>query len=80
MIFQKDLNAELVEFDKAKIEKLTLTNKDRAKLVFEACKNENYAISDIESKERKIAPPPPFMTSTLQQSASNRLGFNPKKL
>lgn len=79
MIFQKDLNAELVEFDKAKIEKLTLTNNDRAKLVFEACKNENYAISDIESKERKIAPPPPFMTSTLQQSASNRLGFNPKK-
>ncbi|MCE7191705.1 type I DNA topoisomerase [Campylobacter coli] len=79
MIFQKDLNAELVEFDKAKIEKLTLTNKDRAKFVFEACKNENYAISDIESKERKIAPPPPFMTSTLQQSASNRLGFNPKK-
>lgn len=79
MIFQKDLNAELVEFDKAKIEKLTLTNKDRAKLVFEACKNENYAISNIESKERKIAPPPPFMTSTLQQSASNHLGFNPKK-
>ncbi|EAI1149607.1 type I DNA topoisomerase [Campylobacter coli] len=79
MIFQKDLNTELVEFDKAKIEKLTLTNKDRVKLVFEACKNENYAISDIESKERKIAPPPPFMTSTLQQSASNRLGFNPKK-
>lgn len=79
MIFQKDLNTELVEFDKVKIEKLTLTNKDRAKLVFEACKNENYAISDIESKERKIAPPPPFMTSTLQQSASNRLGFNPKK-
>lgn len=79
MTFQKDLDAELVEFDKTKIEKLTLTNKDRAKLVFEACKNENYAISDIESKERKIAPPPPFMTSTLQQSASNRLGFNPKK-
>lgn len=79
MIFQKDLNAELVEFDKAKIEKLTITNKDRAKLILEACKNENYAISDIESKERKIAPPPPFMTSTLQQSASNRLGFNPKK-
>ncbi|EAL7446613.1 type I DNA topoisomerase [Campylobacter coli] len=79
MIFQKDLDAELVEFDKAKIEKLTITNKDRAKLILEACKNEVYSISDIESKERKIAPPPPFMTSTLQQSASNRLGFNPKK-
>lgn len=79
MIFKQDLEAELVEFEKAKIEKLTITNKDRAKLVFEVCKNENYTISDIESKERKIAPPPPFMTSTLQQSASNRLGFNPKK-
>ncbi|HEB8421113.1 TPA: type I DNA topoisomerase [Campylobacter coli] len=79
MIFQKDLDAELVEFDKAKIEKLTIINKDRAKLILEACKNEVYSISDIESKERKIASPPPFMTSTLQQSASNRLGFNPKK-
>ncbi len=38
MIFQKDLDAELVEFDKAKIEKLTITNKDRAKLILEACK------------------------------------------
>ncbi|QOP69101.1 DNA topoisomerase 1 [Campylobacter coli] len=79
MIFQKDLDAELVEFDKVEIEKLTIINKDRAKLILEACKNEVYSISDIESKERKIAPPPPFMTSTLQQSASNRLGFNPKK-
>ncbi|XGQ69739.1 type I DNA topoisomerase [Campylobacter hepaticus] len=79
MIFQKDLDAELVEFDKAKIEKLSITNKDRAKLVFQACKDETYEIFDIQSKERKISPPPPFMTSTLQQSASNRLGFNPKK-
>lgn len=79
MIFKKDLEAELIEFDKTKIEKLTITNKDRAKLVLEACKNDNYFISEIENKERKISPPPPFMTSTLQQSASNRLGFNPKK-
>lgn len=79
MIFAKDLEAELVEFDKAKIEKLTLTNKDRAKLIFEECKKGEFIIKEIESKERKIAPPPPFMTSTLQQSASNQLGFSPKK-
>ncbi|MBZ7944143.1 type I DNA topoisomerase [Campylobacter sp. RM13744] len=79
MIFNSDLDAELVEFDKIKIEKLTITNKDRAKLILEACKNDIYTIENIESKERKITPPPPFMTSTLQQSASNRLGFNPKK-
>lgn len=79
MIFAKDLEAELVEFDKMKIEKLTLTNKDRAKLIFEECKKGAFIIKEIESKERKIAPPPPFMTSTLQQSASNQLGFSPKK-
>ena len=79
MIFEKDLDAELVAFDKAKIERLSLTNKDRAKLVFEECKKGEFVIKEIESKERKIAPPPPFMTSTLQQSASNQLGFSPKK-
>ncbi|EDP6893347.1 type I DNA topoisomerase [Campylobacter lari] len=79
MVFEKDLQAELVEFQNQKIEKLSLTNEDRAKLIFEACKNANFKIKDIESKDRKIAPQAPFMTSTLQQSASNRLGFNPKK-
>ncbi|WP_257936002.1 type I DNA topoisomerase [Campylobacter lari] len=79
MIFEKDLQAELVEFQNQKIEKLSLRNEDRAKLIFEACKNANFKVKDIESKDRKIAPQAPFMTSTLQQSASNRLGFNPKK-
>ncbi|MPB16726.1 type I DNA topoisomerase [Campylobacter lari] len=79
MVFKKDLQAELVEFQNQKIEKLSLTNEDRAKLIFNACKNAKFKINNIESKDRKITPPPPFMTSTLQQSASNRLGFNPKK-
>ncbi|EAL4711958.1 type I DNA topoisomerase [Campylobacter lari] len=79
MIFEKDLQAELIEFQNQKIEKLSLTNEDRVKLIFENCKNTSFKIKDIESKDRKIAPQAPFMTSTLQQSASNRLGFNPKK-
>ncbi|EHZ7232700.1 type I DNA topoisomerase [Campylobacter upsaliensis] len=79
MIFSKDLEAELVEFDAKKLEKLSLTNKDRAKLILEECQKAQFVVENIESKERKIAPPPPFMTSTLQQSASNRLGFTPKK-
>lgn len=79
MIFKKDLNAELVEFEGKKLEKLSLTNKDRAKLILTACQKAQFSVENIESKERKIAPQPPFMTSTLQQSASNALGFNPKK-
>ncbi|WP_169764038.1 type I DNA topoisomerase [Campylobacter mucosalis] len=77
--FKKDLEAELINFDGQKIEKLTIQNPDRAKLIVDTLKNEQFFISEIESKERKTSPNPPFMTSTLQQSASNALGFSPKK-
>ncbi|MDL0088941.1 type I DNA topoisomerase [Campylobacter gastrosuis] len=77
--FKTNLDAELIKFENQKIEKLTILNPDRAKLIVERLKGEKFAVSDIESKERKTAAQPPFMTSTLQQSASNRLGFSPKK-
>lgn len=35
-----------------------------------------YAITAIETKRTKSRPSPPFITSTLQQQASTRLGFN----
>lgn len=79
MVFKENLEAVLVEFEGKKIEKLTITNKDRAKKIFQLCQNAVYVVEELESKERKTTPPPPFMTSTLQQSASTRLAFNPKK-
>ncbi|WP_103620692.1 type I DNA topoisomerase [Campylobacter concisus] len=78
-VFKKDLDAELVKFENQKIEKLTIQNPDRAKYIIENLQNEKFSVHEIESKDRKIQPSPPFMTSTLQQSASNRLGFSPKK-
>ena len=78
-IFKKDLDAELVKFENQKIEKLTIQNPDRAKYIIENLQNEKFSVREIESKDRKIQPSPPFMTSTLQQSASNRLGFSPKQ-
>ena len=78
-VFKKDLDAELVKFENQKIEKLTIQNPDRAKYIIENLQNEKFSVREIESKNRKIQPSPPFMTSTLQQSASNRLGFSPKK-
>ena len=37
------------------------------------------SINKIEKKPSKRTPPPPFMTSTLQQEASQKLGFSVKK-
>jgi DNA topoisomerase I len=38
-----------------------------------------YLVRDIVEKERQRHPRPPFITSTLQQDASNKLGFNAKR-
>ncbi len=40
---------------------------------------EAWHIHDIKESEVKRAPRPPFITSTLQQAASSRLGFSPSK-
>ncbi|NOQ21870.1 MAG: type I DNA topoisomerase [Candidatus Aegiribacteria sp.] len=39
----------------------------------------NWKISKVISREKSITPPPPFITSTLQQTASNRLAFSPSR-
>ena len=38
-----------------------------------------FVVKDITEKERQRHPRPPFITSTLQQDASNKLGFNAKR-
>ncbi len=74
-----EIEAILVEFEGVKQEKMTITNGDRAKYIFDALNGKTYKVKDIQTKERKTQAPPPFMTSSLQQSASNLLGFSPKK-
>jgi DNA topoisomerase-1 len=41
--------------------------------------NQSYQISDLQKKVVKRNPPPPFITSTLQQEAASRLGYSTKK-
>lgn len=59
--------------------KLEITNKKTAETVEEAIKKESFIIDSITDKKRLKNPQPPFMTSTLQQAAYNRLGFSVKK-
>ena len=78
-LFNKSIEALLVEFEKEKISKMSISNADRAKYIENILKSEEFKVSKIETKERKTSTPPPFMTSSLQQAASNQLGFSPKK-
>lgn len=48
------------------------------KIISEA-KKSAWKIVEVKETEAKRAPKPPFITSTLQQSASSRLGFAPSR-
>lgn len=78
-VFKKDLEAEFVKFNDKKMEKLSVKAEKEAKEIVNVIKSETFKIREIESKERKTNPQPPFMTSSLQQAASSSLGFSPKK-
>jgi len=78
-LFNKNIESLLVEFDGKKIEKMTVSNGDRANEIKTRLQDENFKVGKIDKKERKSSPSPSFMTSTLQQSASSVLGYSPKK-
>ncbi len=78
-LFNKQIEANIVEFEKEKISKMTITNGDRARYIQNLLKDEEFLVEKIETKERKTSTPPPFMTSSLQQASSNILGYSPKK-
>lgn len=78
-VYKKALEAQVVAFNGKKLDKLDINSQKLADEIVTEIKNATSQITNIESKERKITANPPFMTSTLQQSASNRLGFSPKR-
>ncbi len=71
-----DFRAELAKIDgKAK----KVKNEKEATIIQNSCENADYILSNIEEKESKRNPAPPFTTSTLQQEASRKAGFGVKQ-
>lgn len=77
--FKQDLEVELIEYEGKKIAKTSLTDKALADEILKHIKGARFSVDEVNIKERKDSPKPPFMTSTLQQAASSKLGFSPKK-
>lgn len=62
-----------------KDEKIEIKNKEEADKILQQLKGKDYIISSIKKGTKKKNPAPPFITSTLQQEASRRLGFQAKR-
>jgi len=56
-----------------------VTSGEEAKNIRDILKKKDFTVRDIEIKDRNIAPQAAFITSKLQQEASRRLKFSPKK-
>ena len=50
--------------------------RNEAYAFLEKCKKAEFQISDVVKKPSRRSPAPPFITSTLQQEASRKLGFS----
>ncbi|WP_154411318.1 type I DNA topoisomerase [Helicobacter pylori] len=78
-LFEPDLEAQLISYKGNKLKAQELIDEKKAQEIKNELEKESYAISSIVKKSKKSPTPPPFMTSTLQQSASSLLGFSPTK-
>ncbi len=71
--------AHLTHLDGKKLDKLSLGNEAEAARAVAAIRAQAFKVGSVESKPVKRHPAPPFITSTLQQEASRKLGFSAKR-
>lgn len=59
--------------------KLKLSNKEKTDAILAELDGAEYKVSSVVKSVRRKSPQPPFITSTMQQEASRRLGFQSKR-
>ncbi|MFH1370556.1 MAG: type I DNA topoisomerase [Planctomycetota bacterium] len=72
-------NALKAELQQVGGEKFKASDAEQARRVYEAVSGVKFSVGSVEKKESSSRPGPPFITSTLQQAASNRMGFSTKR-
>jgi len=60
-------------------EKIDVTSREDAERISEEIRPSTPRVEAVTQTERRRQPPAPFITSSLQQAASSRLGFAPKR-
>ncbi len=72
-------NGFTAEFYGKKGKKMRLSSQTEAEAIVEQLKQADYVVDAVKTGEKKRNPAPPFITSTLQQEASRKLGFTVKR-
>ncbi|MDG1438438.1 MAG: DNA topoisomerase, partial [Emcibacteraceae bacterium] len=75
----KSFMARLTILNGEKLEKFTLNNEDKANAAKATVEASNFTVKNVISKPTKRHPAASFTTSTLQQEASRKLGFNAQR-
>ena len=78
-LFEKSIESIMIEYEGEKISKMTISEGEKAKAMKAKLDKESFKVGKLEKKQRKTSSNPPFMTSTLQQTASSSLGYTPRK-
>ncbi len=60
--------------------KMSLSCEEDAMKIVNAVKGQDFKVSTVKRAKRRKSPAPPFTTSTMQQEASRRLGFQSQKI
>lgn len=71
--------ARLHKLDGKRLDKFDLAHADEAEDARRAVEGGKFTVKTVEKKPGRRNPPPPFTTSTLQQEASRKLGFNAQR-
>ena len=74
----QEYQARLTVLGGKKLDRYDLANETAAELAVQAVRSRDLTVKSVEAKPAARNPYPPFMTSTLQQEASRKLGMGAK--
>ncbi|RJE83239.1 type I DNA topoisomerase [Paracoccus onubensis] len=74
----QEYDAQLVSLAGSKLERFDLPNAEKAAMAVSAVTSRDLTVTSVTAKPASRNPWPPFMTSTLQQEASRKMGMGAK--